>query len=643
MKIKSLYLVDDTINKPPATSVTNNYKIVPGLAKLKKINTNYLVFSPLLHKLHLIPEETYNHLISGQKYLKNKEELIESGILIPSDYNVFPKNYDYSEIRGFSISLTAQCNLRCAYCFTRGGETSIRVNNFDYIKSIIDYIRTHNRENRFNVSLLSTGEPTLAFDLIKKIREYLDSLELNKVTIGIVTNGTFSREVAQWLNENIDRMMITMDGPPEIHDKQRPLKGGSESSKIIEKNIKFFVENKKKISVNSVITKHSVDKQTEILNYFHSLGVERLNFSPLAVYGRCLDGSSHFTTIDLNKYVENWLKARELAEEYSIKLTSNLLQTKKLRNRGCGFLGFLADGRISLCSGVNELSKNKELSKIFIIGHYDEKKNKMVINKNRQKILIDRTTERISECKKCPYKWSCGGGCALDSFINSGNLYAPDSRCKATKDIYSKFLTYKAEKHFVQIKPYLEESKNGLYFSMIFNKFKLKRVEGNKKINGSSLININSNQNLEELADRIIKIDRVKKHVHGNVLFLFSFKFEIEDLNSGTGKNIVNFLSKLKNQGIYFRVTKPLPRCLYPHTYKKNTELFNIPKSCFDCLELFKVNNGFLVLCNGEKYNLRDFSDREEIYKKFLENKKINKECKFCRYHIRNQCNVCLA
>ena len=148
---------------------------------------------------------------------------------------------------------------------------------------------------------------------------------------------------------------------------------------------------------------------------------------------------------------------------------------------------------------------------------------------------------------------------------------------------------------------------------------------------------------LRKLANRIIEVGKEKKAPTGKDLFLLSFRFKKMDLRPETGKKVIKFLSELKKSGVYFKVTKPLPKCLFTDDYEKSIKNFNIPRSCFECLELFTVHDKKLRLCNGKEYNFRDFKEREEIYEKLLQQRKINPGCKLCIYRIRKQCSACLS
>ena len=83
---------------------------------------------------------------------------------------------------------------------------------------------------------------------------------------------------------------------------------------------------------------------------------------------------------------------------------------------------------------------------------------------------------------------------------------------------------------------------------------------------------------------------------------------------------IYKFLESLSEQKILFKLSRPLTSNSTSITYKKLVNTFNIPTSCFDCLELFKVEKDqSIIFCNGMEgiKLITDYDDREEIYKEF--------------------------
>ena len=86
----------------------------------------------------------------------------------------------------------------------------------------------------------------------------------------------------------------------------------------------------------------------------------------------------------------------------------------------------------------------------------------------------------------------------------------------------------------------------------------------------------------------------------GDEYYILSFDLKENDLNEAIGSKISSFLNKLKKQNVKFRISRALPRSIFGSKHIAAFNEFGIPKSCKDCLELYKISSrGNTRLCNG--------------------------------------------
>ncbi|MBD3204143.1 DUF362 domain-containing protein [Candidatus Woesearchaeota archaeon] len=142
-----------------------------------------------------------------------------------------------------------------------------------------------------------------------------------------------------------------------------------------------------------------------------------------------------------------------------------------------------------------------------------------------------------------------------------------------------------------------------------------------------------------------LKINNLKNFNPSSKLNLISFEIKSNELNTSAGKKIVDFLERLKKKNIKYRITKPLPRCLFKFRYSEFKDKYLFPENCSGCLELFQVDKGIKKICSclnrkdriiGE--NIDDRSQIISLSKKSYIDKKINEICNSCIYQMRNQC-----
>ncbi len=136
-----------------------------------------------------------------------------------------------SKLRMMTLQLTQQYNLRCKYCVYSGNylnrEHSSRRMNFDTATKAIDFFIKHAGDT-YSINLgFYGGEPLLEFGLIKKCIEYAEEKgEGKRITFNITTNGTLIDEgTIEYFEAHDISMTISLDGPKEVHDKNRRFAG----------------------------------------------------------------------------------------------------------------------------------------------------------------------------------------------------------------------------------------------------------------------------------------------------------------------------------------------------------------------------------------------------------------------------------
>jgi uncharacterized protein len=99
------------------------------------------------------------------------------------------------EIKLLILLVTDDCNLRCRYCYARGGEKKEYM-SWETAGKAVDYVAARSRSFKIQ---FSGGEPLLNFPLVKRVIEYV-KMRWGSATFQLQTNGTLiDRAVAQEL------------------------------------------------------------------------------------------------------------------------------------------------------------------------------------------------------------------------------------------------------------------------------------------------------------------------------------------------------------------------------------------------------------------------------------------------------------
>lgn len=247
----------------------------PFIHIFKNKNEHYF-FDINEHKIVNIPTEVYDLLLiqkeTGQSITHPiLEKLKGEGYLssnrvekIIHPYNDVLEDFLNSKIKKICLQVTQNCNFRCNYCIYSGGyETRDHTNqrmDLGTAKKGIDFLINHSKDSSsIDVSFYG-GEPLLEFDFIKACMEYATECGEGKVvTFNMTTNGSLLNEnmVEKFLEYNI-MISISIDGPKEIHDKNRKFAAnGCGTFDTVYSNLKALIskypEFKKRLQFSMVI------------------------------------------------------------------------------------------------------------------------------------------------------------------------------------------------------------------------------------------------------------------------------------------------------------------------------------------------------------------------------------------------------
>lgn len=191
---------------------------------------------------------TYNTLINS--------ELKEQFLTTADDRRVKFADEDLSrllieknvkKLKQITFEITQDCNLRCRYCTFNGSYSyhrrrSRKTMSLKVATRALDYVWewVKGRPKREFALGFYGGEPLLHFQLVKKIVEYAEKIFAGwSLTFTISTNGTIiNEEIVEFLSAHRFKPLISLDGPAEIHDKNRKFADGTGSYQTVVSNLK---------------------------------------------------------------------------------------------------------------------------------------------------------------------------------------------------------------------------------------------------------------------------------------------------------------------------------------------------------------------------------------------------------------------
>jgi len=384
----------------------------------KKVGDEMLIYNTLSGSiLHLNSQYThyYNELLKSDIIDTDKQSLImnlvKGKMLIEDDFDEIKSVIAQNNILRFSnyhynltIAPTMQCNFICPYCYEKGREYStmdeVTIIN---VKKFINELR----ENSQSLSITwYGGEPLLAFDIIRALSEEAINCFGRKYHSNIVTNGYYLTKeiVMQFDYLHIEHIQITLDGPPELHNKRRQLPTGEDTFFVILDNIKEAVNINSQINITIRVNadKTNIEYVDSILDYLDEYKLS----DKVGLYLAPVDNNNKNCNQSL------CFSEREFAVEQMKFIERNL-------KNGYNF-AHLPNKNLNICGAVAlnsyVIDSKGQLFKCWEdVGICDEKVgeiNKSVHynNKNLTKWLSYNLLE-CEKCLKCAFMPICMGGC----------------------------------------------------------------------------------------------------------------------------------------------------------------------------------------------------------------------------------------
>ncbi|MBL7197986.1 MAG: His-Xaa-Ser system radical SAM maturase HxsB [Candidatus Omnitrophica bacterium] len=191
------------------------------------------------------------------------------------------------------VVVTTRCNLNCLYCQAKADKPKDM--NTEVAAKVLDCLLTVRNPN---VNLeFQGGEPFLNWDTVKFLIENARKVNIpssKSLAISMVTNGTlWDREKINYLiNHNVS-ICISLDGPKEIHNKNRVFKDGKGSYQKVREAIEDLkeiyrergLENERPIDLLPTITRYSLQFPKEIIDEYVSFGARKIAIRPVSQIG----------------------------------------------------------------------------------------------------------------------------------------------------------------------------------------------------------------------------------------------------------------------------------------------------------------------------------------------------------------------
>ena len=346
--------------------------------------------------------------------------------------------------------VSALCNLDCAYCFYLEREADpykdlpARRMSLETLERLVDtYLFYSYPASTF---AFQGGEPTLAgvefFENLIELQQRLgrngqavsNSLQTNALLIDDRWCELFVRY--HWL------VGVSIDGPEELHDLYRRNKAGHASWKKAMAGLETLLKRKVDVNVLCVLSQANVGQPRELYRFFRSLGIEHIQYIPLAEF----DAEGHplpftLTAAQYGKFLcetfDAWWPDRR---KVRIRLFDNLAEALAGQKPGNCTLHEVCDSYVVVEHNGDVFPCDFFVEKGWKLGNVMVDSWAEIARSRRRLGFAVNKTLAPPECRTCGYQTICHGGCPKLRHAPAGRFEDLDYFCQAYKMLYSKCL-----------------------------------------------------------------------------------------------------------------------------------------------------------------------------------------------------------
>lgn len=274
------------------------------------------------------------------------------------------------------------------------------------------------------------GEPLTNLELIREVVRYARGKESGAgkfVDFTLTTNGTLlSRSATDFLIDSGIGVTLSMDGPAEIHDRNRHTTGGRGSYAIVAEKARRLIErHPRPVGARVTLTRGT----TEVARIFEHLtgvlGFAEVGFAPVTAADDAAFNLSDEELVavfsglkDLGqRYVEAAVTGRYIGLSNLHHLLRNLVRGSRSFvpcGAGIGLLGVDHDGALSLCHRFSG-SRFEHFGSVFD-----------GVDRDALAQFLAAAADRSGTgCATCRIRHLCAGGCYHESYVRYGQPTHP--------------------------------------------------------------------------------------------------------------------------------------------------------------------------------------------------------------------------
>jgi uncharacterized protein len=343
---------------------------------------------------------------------------------------------------------SAVCNLDCSYCFYLDRDADpykdlpARRMTDETLERLVDSYLFYSYPN--STFAFQGGEPTLAgLDFFTRLVEYQKRYgrDGQNVSNALQTNGVLIDDNwAQLFREYNWLLGVSLDGPEEINDLYRFNKAGHGTWKQVMRAIETLQKRKVDFNILCVLSQANVDKPKELYRFYKSLGVDNVQFIPLAEFNP--DGSRMPFTITAEQYGKFLVEMFDLwwpdRRKMRIRFFDNIAEAVAGMKPGSCTMHETCDSYVVVEYNGDIYPCDFFVESGWKLGNVTLDSWAEVARRTRRYNFARTKTLAHPDCVVCDYQSICHGGCPKFRHGPNQRFEDLDYFCQAYKMIYAR-------------------------------------------------------------------------------------------------------------------------------------------------------------------------------------------------------------
>ncbi len=333
-------------------------------------------------------------------------------------------------VKALCLHIAHDCNLACRYCFAEEGEYHGRraLMSLETGKKALDFlIACSGGRHNLGVDFFG-GEPLMNWQVVKELVAYgreQEKIHDKHFRFTLTTNGVLlNDEVQEFVNREMDNVVLSLDGRREVNDKMRPFRNGAGSYDLIVPKFQKLADSRdqERYYVRGTFTRENLDFSEDIL-HFADLGFKQMSIEPVV-------GD------ESDPYAIRKSDLPAIMDEYD-KLAKIMIEREK-EGKGFNFFHFMIDldggpcvaKRLSGCGSGTEYLAVTPWGDLypchqfvgqeeFLMGNVDEGIVKPEIADDFRGCNVYSK----EKCRDCFAKFYCSGGCMANAYNFHGTIH----------------------------------------------------------------------------------------------------------------------------------------------------------------------------------------------------------------------------